>query len=150
MSELPAPLKRPAASQRQFRKWARQIECDLLTPPWRILLRFYYLRKGELPDPSDPDCYACAITHAQYHRIEIRVCPDHPTIKEEPSCYGLLLHETFHSFFGALNDLLDSTLGPELLANEGFAVLRDNAEDEAVNRLAAMPILHQEPNVQTV
>jgi hypothetical protein len=145
---LPDPLSRPIASQRQFRDYARRIEAAVFTPPWRIVLRFYYLKKGELPDPSDPDCYACAITYAQYHKVEIRIAPDHPSIKEEPDLYRLLLHETFHSFFGSTADLLTSTIPDRLAENDGFRVLLDNAEDEAVNRLAAMPALNRENNAK--
>jgi hypothetical protein len=141
---LPDPLSRPIASQRQFRDYARRIEAAVFTPPWRIVLRFYYLKKGELPDASDPDCYACAITYAQYHKVEIRIAPDHPSIKEEGTdLYRLLLHETFHSFFGSLNDLLLSTLPPDLRDNEGFTSLWDAVEDAAVDRLSAMPIFQR-------
>ena len=140
MTDLPVPLKRPVASQRTFRALIKRIEEEVFTPPWRIVLRFYYVKKGELPDETDPTCYACAVTYAQYHRVEIRVCPDHPTIKEETDLYCLLLHETFHSFFGSLNDLMASTLPSDLLESERFRTLWDAAEDESVNRLAAMPI----------
>ena len=142
MTDLPVPLKRPVASQRTFRALIKRIEEEVFTPPWRIVLRFYYVKKGELPDETDPTCYACAITHAQYHRVEIRVCPDHPTMKEEPDLHHLLLHETFHSFWGELNDLL-TVLAPQLLTEEGSRTLLDNVEDVCVNRLASMPILHR-------
>jgi hypothetical protein len=140
-SSLPTPLRRPVASQRQFRAWLKEIEADVLTPPWYIVPRFFYLRKGELPAPDgDETCYACAITYSQYHKVEVRVCPDHPNWTDERDLQTCLRHEVFHSFFGALNDVLASTLPKELQDNGGFNALWNNAEDEATNRLASMPI----------
>lgn len=139
--ELPAPLKRPVASQRQFRAWLKAIEADILTPPWYIVPRFYYLRKGEIPAPDgDDQCYCCCITLAQYHRSEVRICPDHPNWTDERDIVACLRHEGFHSFFGAMNDLLESTLPRELQESEGFRNLWNNAEDVIVDRLASMPI----------
>jgi hypothetical protein len=143
---LPTPLKRPVASQRQFRALVKRIESEVFTPPWRIALRFYYVKKGELPDETDPSCYASCTTYSQYHRAEVRVCPDHPNMREEPDLYRLLLHEVFHSFFGELNDLL-TVLAPQLLTEEGTRMLLDNAEDSAVDRLSCMPVLHRSVNV---
>lgn len=136
----PKPLKRPVASQKQFRAWLRELEAKILTPPWRIVPLFYYLRKGELPSPDgDVTCYACSVSYPQYHKVEVRVCPDHPNWAEERDIVNCLRHEVFHSFFGELNDLL-TALAPELLTNPNTRMLLDNAEDASVNRLAAMPI----------
>lgn len=140
MDELPTPRRKPVATQRQFRAWLQQLEAEILTPPWHIVPRFYYLKKGELPSPDgDETCYACCETYSQYHRVEVRVCPDHPNWDGERSILTCLRHEVFHSFFGELNDLL-TALVPDLLTNENSRMLLDNAEDAAVNRLAAMPI----------
>jgi len=113
---------------------------QVLTPPWRIVPRFYYLKKGELPSPDgDESCYCCATTYPQYHRVEVRICPDHPNWRDEADMVECLRHEVFHSFFGGINDVL-TAVAPDLLANDQARSLLDNAEDEAVNRLAVMPI----------
>ena len=138
---LPVPRKRPIATQKQFRAWLKRVETDMLSPPWYVVARFYYLRKGELPSPDgDETCYACSISYSQYHRIEVRVCPDHPNWSEERDIVTCLRHEVAHGFFGALNDVLVATVPAEVLTNPGVKSLLENAEDTAVNLIATMPV----------
>ena len=64
--------------------------------PWRIGLRFY--DHPELPDATDPDCYACIEAQPQYRRAKLHVSLAHPNFEKEANLDNLIKHELGHTF----------------------------------------------------
>ena len=137
-----APLRKPICTKKLFREIVAKAKSQMLRAPWHVVVEFKDWRRGEAPHRDDLWVYCCIQTQAQYHRMTISVALHHPGWVQEPSIAACVRHEIAHSFWGAYNRELEKHV-PE---DEKLYELLDNLEDEAVDRIATMPIFDKDLN----